>query len=242
MMPKQGESKGGASAYALSVLHQSLGVTKRQTKSWGKRAWRYFKMAAWMLTSAIVIPITMISLGILLGPRGYEGLVAAPVAVLASWALILFFGLRRRVTPRKIARAQISELPATLSEFLDSHRSLLPAPATRPLDGILQQLEEIEPALYLLKDDSPYVPRLRRLLSDDLTGLMDHYRRLPPRLRDKKLHGGPTPAEQLTSGLSTIQDELARLHDELSREDLYSLATKERYLEMKYGSSSKDRS
>jgi hypothetical protein len=65
---------------------------------------------------------------------------------------------------------------------------------------------------------------------------------LPPRLREKKLHGGSTPGEQLTSGLSTIRDELSRMHEALSRDDLYSLATKERYLEMKYGSSSKDRS
>lgn len=231
--------EGGASQLAYDVLEGSLGVTKRQSHAWGKRALRYFKLAGWMLLTAIVIPIAMISLGLLFGPRGYEGIVAAPLAVLCTWALILLLGLRQKATPQKIARARVADLPAQLADYLESSRRSLPLSAQVPLDGILQHLEEIEPALVAINENAEPVVRLRRLLAEDLTDLIDHYRRLPDRLREKNLHGGPSPKERLASGLGTIREELGRVHEELAEGDLYSLATKERYLEMKYGAESK---
>lgn len=233
-----GDEKNGprASEFALELLEDSFGVSKREGIFWGKRLWRGLKITFWMLASAVVIPVTMISLGLLLGPRGYEGLIATPLAVLVSWALILFIGLRRQVTPHKIARSAIEELPEKTAQYVEQSRRLLPTSARRELDGILTHLDELRPALVAAKKESVSHAQLRRLLSDDLTGLIDHYQRLPARLRGEKLHGGPTPEENLLSGLSTIRQELDRLHEEMARDDLYSLATKERYLKTKYSS------
>ncbi len=225
-------------AFALDLIEDSLGVSKREGVFWGKRLWRGVKIGFWMLVSAIVIPVTMISLGLLLGPHGYEGLVAAPVAVLLSWALILFIGLRRRVTPGKIARSSISELPEKTAQYIEQSRRQLPSSARKELDGILNHLEELEPALIATKQEAAPHAQLRRLLSDDLTGLIDHYQRLPVRLRGKKLHGGPTPEDNLASGLGTIRQQIDHIHEEMARDDLYSLATKERYLKTKYSSDS----
>lgn len=229
------EAQGtGAQGFALELLEDTFGISKRQSASWGKKLWRYTKIAFWMGVSAVVIPITMISLGLLLGPRGYEGLVAAPVAVFVSWALILFIGLRGKVNAKRLTRSSLSALPQKTSDYLEENRALLPSKARKEVDGILTQLEEIEPAVLMLPEDSSYETALRRLLTDDVTSLVEHYRRLPARLREKKLHGGPSPQEQLNSGFATIHRELERLHEEMAKDDLFSLATKERYLRTKY--------
>jgi uncharacterized RDD family membrane protein YckC len=65
---------------------------------------KLLKVAALMLAAGIVIPVAMITGGILLGPKGYEGLVIAPLSVLLAWAGILFFAYRSRPTPRAITR------------------------------------------------------------------------------------------------------------------------------------------
>ncbi len=235
-MKPQGDKKSEsrASTFALGLIEDSLGVSRHDRVFWGKRLWRGAKIAFWMLIAAIIIPVTMISLGLLLGPHGYEGLIAAPLAVFMSWALILFIGLRRRVTPRRIARSSIAELPEKTTQYIEQSRRQLPSSARKELDGILNHLEELEPALVATQQEAAAHAQLRRLLSDDLTGLIDHYQRLPVRLRGRKLHGGPTPEENLASGLMTIRQEVDRIHEEMARDDLYSLATKERYLKTKY--------
>ena len=213
---------------------------KRYAK-WRMRAFiRYLQMAALMFVAAVVIPIIMISLGLLLGPRGYEGLIATPLAVLVSWGLILFWGLGRRVTPKKIARTRLAELPVQTGQWLEAQRLLLPADAMPNLDGILDHLEHLGPQLQRIADAAPAATQLRRLLVEELSVLVDHYTRLPQRLRSQPLHGGPSPERQLVSGLATIHAELGRIHDKLASDDLHSLATKQRYLELKYHDDSKE--
>lgn len=222
------------------VLGETFGITRRQTKALGKKAVRGAKIAGLMLASLVVIPVAMISLGLLLGPRGYEGLVAAPLAVLTAWTLIVYFGLRRRVNVEAIVRSKTAALPLQIARLLEDSRSQLPARAFATADGLIEQLEELAPTLEFLPEDSREAVRLRKLLVDDLTGLVEHYRRLPRSVRAKPLFGGPTPEEQLMAGLGTVSSELRRLQDRIATGDLHSLAAKQRYLELKYGGTGRD--
>jgi hypothetical protein len=188
-----------------------------------------------MVGAAIVIPVTMISLGLLLGPRGYEGVVLAPLTVLASWALILFFGLRRKVTPRQVQKSRVAQLPPLVAALLEQEQRLFPPASSRSIEHIHEKLLELAPGLEGLPEDHPQAGRLRRLLVEDLGGLLENYQKLPVDLRAKALHGGPSPEEQLTEGLSTIEEELCRVQEDLSKDHLFALATQQRYLELKYG-------
>lgn len=220
------------------ALQEHLGVTPRRARSWGRNLVHFAKLGALMVVSAIVIPVAMISLGLLFGPKGYEGVLLAPLSVLGCWAVILFLGLRRPETAQRLSRARLAELPGRALAFAEQHRKALPHPAHAPLESILLQLEELEAGLVQAPDDAPSANKLRRLLAEDLPDLIEHYKRLPPRLRQKSLHGGETPEEQVVAGLVTIDAELHRAQEELAQADIFSLAIKQRYLEMKYGKGS----
>lgn len=217
-----------------STSAEEIHHAKRRARRVVLAAIRTAKVVALMLMTAIVVPITMISFGLFLGPKGYEGLILAPLSVLVSWALILFFALRGRPSPARVARARRSDLPTEAASWLSRRRALLPREAHLPLDRIVDRLEALELPLEGASVDEATATRLRKLLTDDLVGLVEHYKKLPPHLQREARHGGATPREHLIDGLQTIEAELGRIQDRVSADDMRSLATKRRYLELKY--------
>jgi hypothetical protein len=206
----------------------------RRFKRRRRRVRRALKVAALMSASAIVIPIAMITAGLLFGPRGVEGLIATPLSVIATWAAILFLAYRKRATPRTIVAADLGALPAQTEEWLDRQRPQLPAAAHSSLDRIGNYLEALGPQLEGLDPQVLEAQEVRRLIGEELPELVRGYRKLPSELRQKPLHGGPSPERQLIDGLTTIDEQLGRLHHRLAQGDLHSLATHQRYLELKY--------
>lgn len=203
----------------------------------GKRSVvRFLKVFLWMMLAAIVIPIAMITGGLLLGPRGTEGLIAAPLAVLVSWALIVYLGYRKPRSPHVIARAGagIAELPARTADWLDHHRELLPKPAEVRVDAIIRELRALEPQVRKVNPSAPGVPELRRLLAEELPELIQGYQRIPVALQQEPQLGGATPSERLVDALGTVEEQLARATRRLATDDLHALATQQRYLELKY--------
>jgi hypothetical protein len=202
----------------------------------GKRSVvRFLKVLFAMVLAAIVIPIAMITGGLLLGPRGTEGLIAAPLAVLVSWAIILYFGYRKPRSPQLITSAGgIAELPARTAEWLDHHRELLPRPAEARVDAIIRELRALDPQVKNLDPRTPGVPELRRLLAEELPDLIQGYQRIPVALQKEPQLGGASPAERLVDALGTVEEQLARAGRRLATDDLHALATQQRYLELKY--------
>jgi hypothetical protein len=192
------------------------------------------KVAALMLIAAIVIPVAMITAGLLFGPRGVEGLIAAPLAVLTAWAAILYGAYRTRVTPRTIARADLAELPARTEEWLDRQRPMLPASAQPQIDAIMFRLEALAPQLRDLDPKLLEALELRRLIGEELPELVAGYQKVPYALQRKPLHGGPSPKHRLIDALTTIDEQIGRLHHRIAEGDLKELATHQRYLEIKY--------
>jgi hypothetical protein len=203
----------------------------------GKRSVvRFLKVLFAMILAAIVIPIAMITGGLLIGPRGTEGLIAAPLAVLLSWAIILYFGYRKPRAPQLIAStgAGIAELPERTAEWLDHHRELLPRPAEARVDAIIRELRALDPQVKDLDPRTPGVPELRRLLAEELPDLIQGYQRIPVALQKEPQLGGASPAERLVDALGTVEEQLARAGRRLATDDLHALATQQRYLELKY--------
>jgi hypothetical protein len=198
------------------------------------------KVGALMLASAIVIPVAMITAGLLLGPKGYEGLVAAPLSVLVTWAAILFWAYRSRATPRVIAKSNLPQLPANTEEWLEHQRATLPLDAQTTLDGIAQRLTALQPQMQRLDPQNPAASELRRLLAEELPDLVHGYQKVPRALQQQPLHDGPSPDRRLVEGLSTIDEQIARVHTRLAADDLHGLATQQRYLEIKYKDDAED--
>jgi hypothetical protein len=201
----------------------------------GRRALvKFAKVAGLMLLAAIVIPVAMITAGLLFGPRGVEGLIAAPLAVLTAWAAILFWALRARVTPKAIKKADLTELPLRTEEWLDAQRPKLPASTQSQLDAIAFRLEALAPQLRGLDPQLVEAREVRRLIGEELPELVHGWQKVPPSLRQQPLHDGPTPERRLIDALATIDEQIGRLHHRLAEGDLKSLATHQRYLEIKY--------
>jgi hypothetical protein len=195
---------------------------------------RILKIFLWMAIAAIVIPVAMITAGLLLGPRGTEGLIAAPLAVLTSWALILYFGLRTPRAPRAIATASVADLPVKTADWLEHQRELLPHQAEPRLDSIVKALQALAPQVRNLDPRAPGAAELRSLLATELPELIHGYQRIPAALQRKPQLGGATPAERLVEALGTVEEQLGRTAQRIAADDLHALATQQRYLELKY--------
>jgi cell division protein FtsB len=191
---------------------------------------------AMVIAPLIIIPV-MIASGLLLGPHGYEGMFAAPLAVLFAWGVILWWALARRraAPPSKVAvRADLPQLPAQTEQWLDDQRSDLPWAAQKQLDSLALRIESLTPQLKALDPGAPAAAEVRRLLAEELPELVRGYHKVPRALAQKPLYGGPSPEQQLLEGLETIDRQVARVHEQLATDDLHALATHQRYLDMKY--------
>jgi hypothetical protein len=195
------------------------------------------RTGAWLMLATLVIVGGMIAAGLLFGPRGYEGVFALPPLLLVVWAGIVYasFGRRRAaILPQTIVQADLAQLPARTGEWLDDQRRALPVAAQSQLDTIVNKLEALAPQLAKLDPQTPAAVEVRRLLAEELPELVRGYQKVPAALQRQPLYGGPSPDRQLVEGLSTIQEEIGRMHARLAADDLHALATQKRYLEIKY--------
>jgi hypothetical protein len=179
----------------------------------------------------------MIAAGFLLGPRGVEGLIAAPLLLFTSWGAILYWAFGRRAAappPKLAANSDVARLPAQTDEWLDAQRRFLPYAAQTRLDSIGMRLEALGGQLQGVNADKPAVTELRRLLGEELPELVSGYRKVPRALQQQPLHGGSTPEHQLIEGLATIDEQIGRMHEQLASDDLQALAVHQRYLDLKY--------
>lgn len=223
---------------ATELLRQRLNQGTQLAKRKRKRQRRMLKRLlrgglAMMLVTFVIVPL-MIAGGFLFGPRGTEGLIAAPVVLLSAWGLVLYWTFGRRARPRTIVKSDLPQLPSHTEEWIEQERARLPAAAQGPLDSITAQLEALTPQLVAVQANDAAAVEIRRLLGEELPELVRGYRKVPPALASQPLYGGPSPEQQLVDGLMTIDKQVARVHERLAKADLHALATHKRYLELKY--------
>jgi len=198
---------------------------------------RLFRAALAMLFVTFIVIPAMIASGFLLGPKGYEGVVAAPLVLLVAYSGILYWTFRRPKlpTPQKLpAGNAIALLPAQTDEWLDEQRHLLPWAAQRQLESLSARLDALTPQVASLDPQTPAAAEVRRLLGEELPDLVRGYSKVPDALAKQPLYGGKSPERQLIEGLETIDKQISRVHEQLAKDDLHALATHQRYLELKY--------
>ncbi len=179
---------------------------------------------------AIVVGAMILGWFIPLGMGGALLVMAALIAV------TLFFGLSptsREVTPERFGEVALASLPLQTEEWLDRQRAGLPGAAMPLVDTIGAKLEALAGQLRTLDEAEPAAAEVRKLVGEQLPELIKGYQRVPDNLRGVDRFG-QSPDKQLVDGLSLIDQEIAQMSAQLAQGDLDALATRGRYLQVRY--------
>jgi hypothetical protein len=221
-------------ARAGEMLHRHSPEGRRTRQRARERRRRALaRIARRMVLAVVAVFVAAIAWGVVIGPIGIGGLMAAGVAILLAWVAILSLSTRPAASPAAIAASDLPLLPERTEEWLQKQRPALPAPAARLVDGIGLKLEALAPQMATLNPQDPAAAEIRKLLCEELPELVDGYRRVPEALR-RTARDGPSPDQQLIDGLAVVDGEVARMAAQLASGDLHKLATQGRYLELKY--------
>ncbi|MET0307665.1 MAG: hypothetical protein ABW023_03065 [Sphingomonas sp.] len=166
---------------------------------------------------------------------GMFGALLVMALLIAATAIFAIFPLQAAPRVEQLAQAPLKALPVTTGRWLDSQRPALPAPALTLVDSIGVKLETLAPQLATLDDASPAAGEVRKLLGEQLPELVKGYGRVPEPLRRVE-RNGLTPDQQLAQGLQVIDEEIGQMSAQLAQGDLDLLATRGRYLQIKYQS------
>jgi hypothetical protein len=181
--------------------------------------------------AAIVVGAIVFAIAV--APLGIMG--AMLVALLLVVATLFFAILPAGGTPemQQLTQVPLKALPRTTEHWLDAQRPALPAPVHGLVDSIGVKLEFLAPQLAQLDEASPAAGEVRKLVGEQLPELIKGYARVPEPLRRVE-RNGLTPDQQLAQGLQVIDDEISEMSAQLAQGDLDLLATRGRYLQIKY--------
>ena len=197
----------------------------RQTQAIGKRLTRIVVVDAVILISAMVIGW--------IAPLGIGGAMLVMALLVAATMLLAVWPADRAPTTERLASVEIKGLPAQTERWLEAQRPALPAPAIPLVDRIGLRLETLAPQLARFADDAPEAIEVRKLVGEQLPAFVKDYERVPQALRTTP-RNGRTPDAELVAGLSLIEQEIGEMTQRLAQDDLDTLATRGRFLEMKY--------
>lgn len=220
-------------ARADAVLNRSRErYTTLNARAKKRRETEILKRVGRIGVAAGVIVIAAMILGWFI-PLGMGGALVVMALLIAT---TLFFGLTpatAEVSPEQFGEAQLATLPLRTEEWLDRQRPSLPAPAMPLIDSIGVKLEMLSGQLRTLNEGEPAAAEVRKLVGEQLPELVKGYQRVPDHLRavDRL---GQSPDRQLVDGLNVIDQEIAQMSAQLAQGDLDALATRGRYLQVKY--------
>jgi hypothetical protein len=199
---------------------------KRGATTLGRRVALIAAANAVLLLVAAIVGATLFPLGIF-------GALAVLLMMVAVTLAIALAPVAKPPTEAKLREADIKVLPARTERWLEAQRPALPAPARTLVDRIGLQLEALSPQLAGLGEGDEAAYEVRRLIGEQLPAFVTDYARVPPTLRATP-RNGKTPDAELVDGLKLIEQEIAEMTQRLAQTDLDALATRGRFLEMKY--------
>ena len=132
------------------------------------------------------------------------------------------------------APSPLAQLAARTRTWLGEQQSALPAALQARVQSMQAQLVELATQLRDAKPAAHVSAELEQLLREELPQLIQAYLKVPSSLKQRTVHGGTSPEQQLTAGLATLDAQLGSLHERLAAEDLQALAVHQRYLDLKY--------
>ena len=198
-----------------------------------KRGGSAVKRLAAIGAANVAILVVAAVIGIAGFPIGMFGALAVIALMLAVTMLIAFAPVSRPIAYEKLAQSDLRALPSQTERWLTAQRAALPPPARTLVDTIGLRLDALTPQLATLGDDAPAALEVRKLVGEQLPEFVRGYQKVPANLRQVP-RNGKTPDAQLLDGLKVIETQIADMSEQLAQGDLDSLATRGRFLEIKY--------
>ena len=197
----------------------------RQTQAIGKRLTRIVVADGAILIAAMVLGWVI--------PLGIDGAMLVMALLVAATVLFAVWPAERAPTPERLGSVEIKALPLQTERWLEAQLPALPAPAIPLVDRIGRRLETLAPQLARFGDDAPESIEVRKLVGEQLPAFVKAYETVPAPLRTTA-RNGRTPDAELLAGLSLIEQEIGAMTERLAQTDLDTLATRGRFLELKY--------
>lgn len=198
---------------------------KRREAEVGRRLLRIAAVDATIIVAAVVVGFFI--------PLGMFGALAVMALLIAATVLLAMAPVEPEVRAETLPTTPLRTLPLQTEAWLERQRPALPAPAQSLVDAIGVRLETLGPQLTALDDGAPAAQEVRKLVGEQLPGLVKEYARVPEPLR-RVPRNGRTPDEQLADGLKLIEEEIGELSTQLAQGDLDQFATRERFLQIRY--------
>lgn len=197
----------------------------RRAHFWGKVSRAAVAVGAVLIGAGII--------GTVINGIGFSGVMITALAMAAAAYALLRYPKMPMPTTESLRQTDLATLAGKTEMWLESQRPALPAPAVTLMQDIGLRLDQLAPQLQNLGENDPAAREVRKLVGEHLPELINGYKRIPETLKRKE-HGGKTPEQQLVDGLKLIDREIETMTGQISRGELDKLATRGRYLELKY--------
>jgi hypothetical protein len=221
-------AQADAAIDAMRFRNHHIGMKSRALKR--AHGWRKLGRLA-IAAGAIVVGAALF--GAIVQPLGFVGTLVTLLAICGAVMAFSIWPKFPEMRAEELPKVDLKQLAGRTEIWLEAQRPALPAPAKTLVDGIGVQLDLLAPQLQALDPASPAAANIRKLVGEDLPELVGGYRRIPEPLR-REAHAGRTPDDQLVDGLKLIEREIGGAARSLAAGKLDELATRGRYLELKY--------
>jgi hypothetical protein len=197
----------------------------RRAHFWGKISRATMAVGGVILAAGVA--------GAILNGIGFFGIMLTGILGVAAAFLLLRYPEMPMPTTESLKQTDLETLAGKTEIWLESQQAALPPPAISLMQNIGVRLDQLAPQLQSLGENDPAAFEVRRLVGEHLPELINGYRRIPDSLKRQE-YAGKTPEQQLLDGLKVIDSEIETMTGQIARGELDKLATRGRYLELKY--------
>lgn len=197
-----------------------------------RRAHFYGKVAR----AAVAVGVLLVGAGIvgaIIDGIGFWGVMATGILGAAAAYVLMRYPEMPMPTTETLRQTDLGTLAGKTEIWLEAQRPMLPAPAISIVQDIGIRLDQLAPQLQTLNENDPASREVRKLVGEHLPELINGYKRIPETLR-RQDNAGKTPEQQLIDGLTRIDREIETMTGQIARGELDKLATRERFLEIRY--------
>jgi hypothetical protein len=197
-----------------------------------RRAHFYGKVAR----AAVAVGVLLVGAGIvgaIIDGIGFWGVMATGILGAAAAYVLMKYPEMPMPTTESLRQTDLGTLAGKTEIWLEAQRPMLPAPAISIVQDIGVRLDQLAPQLQMLNENDPASREVRKLVGEHLPELINGYKRIPETLR-RQDNAGKTPEQQLIDGLTRIDREIETMTGQIARGELDKLATRERFLEIRY--------
>lgn len=195
-----------------------------------------------MRNTALAVGAVLLGAGIfgaILDGIGFWGVMITGIAGAAAAYVLMRYPNMPMPTTESLRKTDLATLAGKTEIWLEAQCPALPAPAVTIMQDIGTRLDQLSPQLASLGENDPAAREVRKLVGEHLPELINGYKRIPEPLKHKE-HGGKSPDQQLVDGLRVIDREIETMTGQISRGELDKLATRGRFLELRYEGAGED--